>query len=180
MSALGEWAPYAMLILVGFLPNEVWRMLGVVLARGLDEEAITAEGDKSPGVLMASGYIAGGAIAGIVIAQVMGMAKDQNGVTGLVVRPVRAVPQLKSDSVEAGGSKQVVEDLERKLRFGGDRGHGAWGRATPMGGEGRGHCFRKFLTISDLGETSQRASAVETVLTPVYARLPRLTSVDAC
>ena len=26
-----------------------------------------AEGDKSPGVLMASGYIAGGAIAGILI-----------------------------------------------------------------------------------------------------------------
>ena len=35
---------------------------------GLTEEQITAEGDKSPGVLMASGYIAGGAIAGIVIA----------------------------------------------------------------------------------------------------------------
>jgi hypothetical protein len=39
MSALGEWAPYAMLILVGYLPNEVWRMLGVVLAHGLDEES---------------------------------------------------------------------------------------------------------------------------------------------
>ncbi len=42
MSALGELgsiAPYALLVLVGFLPNEVWRMLGVVLARGLDEES---------------------------------------------------------------------------------------------------------------------------------------------
>jgi len=39
MSALGELAPYALLILVGFLPNEVWRMLGVVLARGLDEDS---------------------------------------------------------------------------------------------------------------------------------------------
>ena len=39
MSALGEWAPYAMLILVGFLPNELWRMLGIVLARGLDEDS---------------------------------------------------------------------------------------------------------------------------------------------
>ncbi len=37
MSALGDVAPYALLIRVGFLPNEVWRMLGVVLARGLDE-----------------------------------------------------------------------------------------------------------------------------------------------
>ena len=42
MSALGDlspFAPYAMLILVGFLPNEVWRMLGVVFARGLDEDS---------------------------------------------------------------------------------------------------------------------------------------------
>jgi uncharacterized oligopeptide transporter (OPT) family protein len=36
--------------------------------KNLTEEQLTAEGDKSPGVLMASGYIAGGAIAGIVIA----------------------------------------------------------------------------------------------------------------
>jgi hypothetical protein len=39
MSALGDLAPYALLILVGFLPNEVWRMLGIVLARGLDEDS---------------------------------------------------------------------------------------------------------------------------------------------
>jgi hypothetical protein len=39
MSTLGDWAPYALLILVGFLPNEGWRMLGVVLARGLDEDS---------------------------------------------------------------------------------------------------------------------------------------------
>jgi hypothetical protein len=39
MSTLGDWAPYALLILVGFLPNEAWRMLGVVLARGLDEDS---------------------------------------------------------------------------------------------------------------------------------------------
>jgi putative OPT family oligopeptide transporter len=34
----------------------------------LSETELTAEGDKSPGVLLASGYIAGGAITGIVIA----------------------------------------------------------------------------------------------------------------
>jgi branched-subunit amino acid transport protein AzlD len=42
MSAFGDLAPlapYVLLILAGFLPNEVWRMLGVVLARGLDEES---------------------------------------------------------------------------------------------------------------------------------------------
>jgi hypothetical protein len=32
----GLW-PYLILILVGFLPNEVWRMLGVVASHGIDE-----------------------------------------------------------------------------------------------------------------------------------------------
>jgi putative OPT family oligopeptide transporter len=40
---------------------------------GATEEEIVAEGDKSPGVLLASGYIAGGAIAGIIIAFVAGV-----------------------------------------------------------------------------------------------------------
>lgn len=39
-----------------------------LLAQNLTEEEIIAETDKSHGVLMASGYIAGGAIAGILIA----------------------------------------------------------------------------------------------------------------
>ena len=43
----------------------------------LTEEELVAEGDKSPGVLLASGYIAGGALAGIVIA-------FMNGVPSLV------------------------------------------------------------------------------------------------
>jgi putative OPT family oligopeptide transporter len=41
--------------------------------RNLSEEQLVAEGDKSPGVLMASGYIAGGAIAGIGIAFLQGV-----------------------------------------------------------------------------------------------------------
>ena len=39
----------------------------------LTEEQFTAESDKSPGVLLASGYIAGGAIAGILIAFLAGI-----------------------------------------------------------------------------------------------------------
>lgn len=31
--------PYLALILVGFLPSEVWRWLGVLLGRGLDEQS---------------------------------------------------------------------------------------------------------------------------------------------
>jgi len=37
MIALSELAPYLVLIAAGFLPNEVWRMLGIVVAHGLDE-----------------------------------------------------------------------------------------------------------------------------------------------
>jgi uncharacterized oligopeptide transporter (OPT) family protein len=45
---------------------------------GLTEAQLTAECDKSPGVLLASGYIAGGAIAGIVIAFMAGVLTDQD------------------------------------------------------------------------------------------------------
>jgi putative OPT family oligopeptide transporter len=41
--------------------------------RNLTEEELVAEGDKSPGVLLASGYIAGGALAGIAIAFMAGV-----------------------------------------------------------------------------------------------------------
>jgi len=41
--------------------------------KNLSEVELTAEGDKSPGVLLASGYIAGGALAGIVIAFMAGV-----------------------------------------------------------------------------------------------------------
>ncbi|MGE0103565.1 MAG: OPT family oligopeptide transporter [Blastocatellales bacterium] len=46
--------------------------------KNLTEEQFTAETDKSPGVLMASGYIAGGAIAGIVIAFLAGVTVETN------------------------------------------------------------------------------------------------------
>jgi hypothetical protein len=37
MNGLGDLSPYLVLIAAGFLPNEVWRMLGIVVAHGLDE-----------------------------------------------------------------------------------------------------------------------------------------------
>ena len=36
---LTEFWPYLVLVLAGFLPNEIWRFLGLVLARRLDEGA---------------------------------------------------------------------------------------------------------------------------------------------
>ena len=39
MMASAELWPYVALILLGFLPNEAWRFLGLILARGLDEDS---------------------------------------------------------------------------------------------------------------------------------------------
>jgi putative OPT family oligopeptide transporter len=50
--------------------------------RNLDQAQLSADSDRSPGVLMASGYIAGGAIAGIVIAFIAGaMSKLDSSLT---------------------------------------------------------------------------------------------------
>jgi branched-subunit amino acid transport protein AzlD len=71
MSALGEWAPYAMLILVGFLPNEAWRMLGIVLARGLDEDSQVIVLARATATAILTGVVgklvifAPGALAGV-------------------------------------------------------------------------------------------------------------------
>ena len=48
------------------------RKAGALRRSGMTEAEIAAEGDKSPGALLASGYIAGGAIAGILIAFIAG------------------------------------------------------------------------------------------------------------
>ena len=34
-----ELGPYLALVLVGFLPNEIWRVFGIVIARGLNEDS---------------------------------------------------------------------------------------------------------------------------------------------
>jgi putative OPT family oligopeptide transporter len=49
------------------------RMRKKLAEHRLSEEELAAEADKSPGVLLASGYIAGGAIAGIIIAFMAGV-----------------------------------------------------------------------------------------------------------
>jgi Branched-chain amino acid transport protein (AzlD) len=39
MTPFVEMSPYLALILAGFLPNEVWRLLGLWVARGVDESS---------------------------------------------------------------------------------------------------------------------------------------------
>jgi hypothetical protein len=48
------------------------KLRAALKTKSLDEAQLVAETDKSPGVLLASGYIAGGAIAGIIIAFISG------------------------------------------------------------------------------------------------------------
>ena len=52
------------------------RMRHALREHNLDEHELVAESDKSPGVLLASGYIAGGAIAGILIAFMAGAMEN--------------------------------------------------------------------------------------------------------
>jgi Branched-chain amino acid transport protein (AzlD) len=55
---MSELAPYLVLILVGVLPNEVWRMLGLVLARGLDENSQIVLWSRAVATAILAGVIA--------------------------------------------------------------------------------------------------------------------------
>ena len=72
MSATDLW-PYALLLLVGFLPNEIWRWLGIVLARGLDEDADIVVWVRAVATAVLAGVIARiivlppGALAGVAL-----------------------------------------------------------------------------------------------------------------
>jgi hypothetical protein len=71
MNAVAELGPYFVLILVGFLPTEIWRMLGVVAMRGVDEESELVVWIRAIAVAVLAGVIAKltlippGALAGI-------------------------------------------------------------------------------------------------------------------
>jgi NCAIR mutase (PurE)-related protein len=50
--------PYLLLILVGYLPNEVWRALGLVLARGLNEDSQVVVWSRAVATAILAGVIA--------------------------------------------------------------------------------------------------------------------------
>jgi hypothetical protein len=54
----GELHAYALLLLVGFLPNEIWRMLGLVVARGVDEDSEFFVWTRAVAVAVLAGVIA--------------------------------------------------------------------------------------------------------------------------
>jgi Branched-chain amino acid transport protein (AzlD) len=50
--------PYVALVLVGFLPNEVWRWLGIVLSHGLDENSQIVAWVRAVATAILAGVIA--------------------------------------------------------------------------------------------------------------------------
>ena len=57
-AVLAELWPYLALLLVGFLPNEVWRAFGLVLARGLNEDSEIVIWSRAVATAILAGVIA--------------------------------------------------------------------------------------------------------------------------
>ena len=56
--ALTELWPYLVLVLAGFLPNEIWRLLGLVLARGLNEDSQIVVWSRAVATALLAGVVA--------------------------------------------------------------------------------------------------------------------------
>src|SRR4029078_13026380 len=54
----GELHAYVLLVLVGFLPNEIWRLVGLVAARGIDEESEFFMWARAVAIAVLAGVIA--------------------------------------------------------------------------------------------------------------------------
>jgi hypothetical protein len=57
-AVLTELWPYFLMILVGFVPNEVWRAFGLVLARGLNEDSEVVVWSRAVATAILAGVIA--------------------------------------------------------------------------------------------------------------------------
>jgi hypothetical protein len=57
-AAMVELWPFLVLITVGFLPNEIWRVLGLVLARGLNEDSEIVMWSRAVATATLAGVIA--------------------------------------------------------------------------------------------------------------------------
>jgi hypothetical protein len=58
MSAATQLSPYLMLVLLGFLPNEIWRLLGLIMARGLNEKSEIVLWSRAVATAILAGVIA--------------------------------------------------------------------------------------------------------------------------
>jgi Branched-chain amino acid transport protein (AzlD) len=57
-AVMTELWPYLLLILVGYVPNEMWRVLGLVLARGLNEDSEIVVWSRAVATAIIAGVIA--------------------------------------------------------------------------------------------------------------------------
>jgi hypothetical protein len=79
MNSAGLW-PYLLLVLVGFLPNEIWRVLGLVLARGINEDSELVIWSRGVATAILAGVIAklivfsSGALAAVPLSVRLGAA----------------------------------------------------------------------------------------------------------
>ncbi len=73
-AAVRELGPYLALVLVGFVPNEIWRLLGIVVARRIDEGSEFLVWVRAVATAVLAGIIAQliltppGALAGVALA----------------------------------------------------------------------------------------------------------------
>jgi Branched-chain amino acid transport protein (AzlD) len=57
-AAFADLWPYLVLILVGYLPNEVWRVFGLVMARGLNEDSQIVVWSRAVATALLAGVVA--------------------------------------------------------------------------------------------------------------------------
>jgi len=101
--------PYLLLILVGFLPNEVWRALGLVLARGLNEDSQIVVWSRAVATAILAGVIAklilfsSGELANVPLALRVGAAAAGFAAFLLIRRSVFAGVLVGELALLAGG-----------------------------------------------------------------------------
>ena len=57
-AAMTELWPYLLLVLLGFLPNEIWRVVGLVLVRGLNEDSQIVVWSRAVATAILAGVVA--------------------------------------------------------------------------------------------------------------------------
>jgi hypothetical protein len=58
ISGGGAWWPYLLVIVFGFLPSEIWRVLAVFLSRGLNEQSEILQWVRAVAITLLAGVIA--------------------------------------------------------------------------------------------------------------------------
>ena len=108
-AALIDLWPYLILVTVGFLPHEIWRVLGLVLARGLNEDSEVVMWSRAIATATLAGVIAklllfsNGSLAAIPLGVRLGAAAIGFVVFLLAKRSVFAGVAVGEMALLAGG-----------------------------------------------------------------------------